>query len=103
MKRKKYDILIIGGGAAGLSAAIAAGREWKKGSISIGIIDRLPKTGKKLLATGNGRCNLSNADLSTDRYHGSCKSLLKKTVTFSVPPLLLDVYRRCFRFNGRRC
>lgn len=85
MKRKKFDILIIGGGAAGLSAAIAAGREWKKGSISIGIIDRMPKTGKKLLATGNGRCNLSNADLSTDRYHGSCKSLLKKTETFSVP------------------
>lgn len=85
MKRKKFDILIIGGGAAGLSAAIAAGREWKKGSISIGIIDRMPKTGKKLLATGNGRCNLSNADLSSDRYHGSCKSLLKKTETFSVP------------------
>lgn len=85
MKRKKFDILIIGGGAAGLSAAIAAGREWKKGSISIGIIDRMPKTGKKLLATGNGRCNLSNTDLSPQRYHGSCKPMLAKTCNFSVP------------------
>ena len=51
-----YDICIIGGGASGLTAAIAAGRA----GASVLIAESLPKTGKKILATGNGRCNLSN-------------------------------------------
>ncbi len=79
---KRYDIAVIGGGAAGYAAAITAKRT-KKG-ISVGIIERLPKTGKKILATGNGRCNLSNADLSPDRYTGSCKKLIDITNGFSV-------------------
>lgn len=51
-----YDICIIGGGASGLTAAIAAGRA----GASVLIAERLPQIGKKILATGNGRCNLSN-------------------------------------------
>jgi len=52
------DICIIGGGAAGLAAAIAAHR--KNPSAKIIIIEKKEKLGKKLLATGNGRCNLTN-------------------------------------------
>ena len=81
--KKRYDIAIIGGGAAGLAAAISAKRTSR--GLSVGIIERLPKVGKKILATGNGRCNLSNSDLSSDRYHGSCKKLLELTNRFSVP------------------
>ena len=51
-----YDICIIGGGASGLTAAIAAGRA----GASVLIAESLPKTGKKILVTGNGHCNLSN-------------------------------------------
>ncbi len=40
------------------------------------ILERLPKTGKKLLATGNGKCNLSNENLSADCYHGSVKNVM---------------------------
>lgn len=80
---KRFDIAIIGGGAAGLAAAISAKRTY--GYASVGIIERLPKTGKKILATGNGRCNLSNADLHPDRYHGSCKKLLSVTGTVDIP------------------
>lgn len=80
---KRYDIAIIGGGAAGLAAAISARRTGH--GLSVGIIERLPKVGKKILATGNGRCNLSNTDISPDRYHGSCKKLLRSTNGFSVP------------------
>lgn len=79
---KRFDIAVIGGGAAGYAAAINARR--KNSGISVGIIERLPKTGKKILATGNGRCNLSNADLSPDRYTGSCRKFLNFTRTFSV-------------------
>lgn len=80
---KRYDIAIIGGGAAGLAAAISARRTGH--GLSVGIIERLPKVGKKILATGNGRCNLSNTDISPDRYHGSCKKLLRSTNGFAVP------------------
>ena len=51
-----YDVCIIGGGASGLAAAIAAGR----GSDQVSVIERMDKTGKKILATGNGKCNLTN-------------------------------------------
>ena len=54
-----YDICIIGGGASGLTAAIAAGRA----GASVLITERLPQIGKKILATGNGRCNLSNRQI----------------------------------------
>jgi len=70
---------IIGGGAAGLMAAISAARTWQRHSagrpadsrIPVLIIEKLDRVGKKLLTTGNGRCNLSNTDLSPDHYHGS--------------------------------
>jgi predicted Rossmann fold flavoprotein len=60
-----HDILVIGGGAAGIAAAIASTDMGK----DTAIIEGSDRIGKKLLATGNGRCNISNIDLSPDRYH----------------------------------
>ena len=79
---KRVDIAVIGGGAAGLAAAISAKRT--NGKASVAVIERLPKVGKKILATGNGRCNLSNADLSEDHYHGTNRDLAMITSGFSV-------------------
>ena len=62
------DLLIIGGGAAGLVAAITAKRENE--SLSVAIIEGLDRVGKKLITTGNGRCNISNTDDSLSRFHG---------------------------------
>ena len=61
------DIAIIGGGAAGLMCGCIAGRKGG-GALNIVIFERNAKTGKKLLATGNGRCNLSNAAVSESSY-----------------------------------
>ncbi len=63
-----YDILIIGGGASGIIAAITAKTE--NPALEIAILEKLPRVGKKILATGNGRCNLLNSDSSLDRFHG---------------------------------
>lgn len=57
-----YDICIIGAGASGMAAAICAGRL----GASIALLERMSKPGKKILVTGNGRCNLSNEALSSD-------------------------------------
>ena len=54
------EILILGGGASGLAAAIGAAQTGGKG-VRVTLVDQNPAPGKKLLATGNGRCNLDNA------------------------------------------
>lgn len=55
-------LLVIGGGAAGLTAAIEAARAFRRADMPgrVTLLERLPRVGKKLLATGNGRCNLTN-------------------------------------------
>lgn len=60
-----YDVLVIGGGASGLAAAITAARADK----SVCIVERDVACGLKLLATGNGRCNLSNESIDPQRYN----------------------------------
>ena len=60
----RYDIAIIGGGAAGLAAAISYLR--REGHGRLIVVEANDVCGKKLLATGNGRCNISN--LSADGY-----------------------------------
>ena len=60
-----YDVLVIGGGASGLAAAITAARVGK----SVCIVERDVACGLKLLATGNGRCNLSNESIDPQRYN----------------------------------
>ena len=61
------DIGIIGGGASGLAAALAA-RESLANSVTV--FERQNRVGRKLLATGNGRCNLTNRGAAPDNYHG---------------------------------
>ena len=75
--KKRFDLTIIGGGAAGLACAVSAA---EKGCKSIAVIDRMNRIGKKLLVTGNGRCNLSSRNISEEFYHGSfnVKSVLEE-------------------------
>ena len=65
---RKTDIAVIGGGAAGLIAAITAKR--KNTNLSVTLIEGLDRVGKKLITTGNGRCNITNLDLSLSHFHG---------------------------------
>lgn len=60
------EIAIIGGGASGLVAAVVAARS----GAHVTVLERMQRVGKKLLATGNGRCNLSNRQLDVSHYHG---------------------------------
>ncbi len=61
-------IAIIGGGASGLCCAIAAARKAKGKDIEITICEAKERVGKKILATGNGRCNMFNAYAKADDY-----------------------------------
>ena len=66
--RNNYDIAIIGGGASGIIAAITAAR--KNSELKIGVFEKNARVGKKILSTGNGRCNLTNQDQNPAHYHG---------------------------------
>lgn len=59
-----YDIVIIGGGASGLAAAISGARAGAR----VCVLERDVEAGLSILATGNGRCNISNAKLDARRY-----------------------------------
>ncbi len=70
------QIAIIGGGAAGLAAAaLSAARTDPKAEITV--LEGLDRVGKKILSTGNGRCNLTNSDLANAHYHSSQPELLE--------------------------
>ncbi len=60
------DVAVIGGGAAGLMASIAAARQGAKTVI----IEHMDRVGKKILATGNGKCNYTNALQGVSYYRG---------------------------------
>ena len=74
------DCVILGGGAGGLCAAAALGRR----GLRVTVVERLPRVGKKLLATGNGRCNLSNLDMQPSHY-GKAAPFVER-VYAAVPP-----------------
>ena len=71
------EVVIIGGGASGLTAAITAARNGKK----VTILERNNKCGKKILITGNGRCNFWNEDNDISHFHSSTPSLIKNFIT----------------------
>lgn len=63
-----YDVCIVGGGAAGMSAAITAARAGKR----VFLVEKNAKLGRKLYATGNGRCNITNEAMDYSYvYHSS--------------------------------
>ena len=71
-------IAVIGGGASGMMAAISAAGQ----GAHVTLFERQARVGRKLAATGNGRCNLSNSHVDPSHYHGEeiefCRSVLKQ-------------------------
>ena len=63
----QYDTMIIGGGASGLMAACALSRKGRR----VIVLESQARVGRKLLSTGNGRCNLTNRNACPGDYHGS--------------------------------
>ena len=87
---KHHRILIIGGGAAGLSAAIRAAQTDPGAQITI--LEKLDRIGKKLLATGNGRCNLSNECILPEHYHTQEPTRLKQLLAQMDTARTLDFF-----------
>lgn len=74
-----YDIAVIGGGASGLVSAIAAA-DCTDNAARICVLDRMDRVGKKLLSTGNGKCNLANTDDRLDFFYGKNRPLIAQVL-----------------------
>ena len=75
---RRYDVVIIGGGAAGLMCAIEAGKRGRR----VLVIERNGQIGKKILISGGGRCNFTNLHVSPENFLSAnrhfCKSALAR-------------------------
>ncbi|MGN0361982.1 MAG: NAD(P)/FAD-dependent oxidoreductase [Bilifractor sp.] len=67
-------VIVIGAGASGLMAAITAAGL----GASVTVLEQNDRPGRKILATGNGKCNLTNLDMSPDHYRGGNSALTEK-------------------------
>lgn len=83
---KKYDVIIIGAGAAGLSAARAALSINRK----VLILDMGDKPARKVLVSGGGRCNFTNMAVSADRYFGKNPDFVRSVLARVKPTDILD-------------
>lgn len=83
-KVKYYDLLVIGGGAAGMVAAITGARNNKR----VAIIEKLDKLGKKILATGNGKCNFTHENITPEFYNTETMFMQTVLDKFSVEDCL---------------
>jgi predicted Rossmann fold flavoprotein len=86
--RDRVDVAVVGGGAAGLIAAIGAARR----RASVAILERLPRPGKKLLATGGGRCNLLNDGLSAEAFTSTDHALVGSVLARFGPDAIRDFF-----------
>jgi predicted Rossmann fold flavoprotein len=81
-----YDIAVIGAGAAGLMAAIAAGRSAHERGVPLRIaaIDSAKRIGAKILISGGGRCNVTNEVVTAKDFNGTRNGIAKVLRTFDV-------------------
>lgn len=77
MKSSKH-VIVVGGGAAGMVAAISVRRVIS----DVTLIERNPRVGKKILATGNGRCNYTNTNSECAYYYGGNPGFVQDALSF---------------------
>ena len=76
-KRDRARVAVIGGGASGLVCAT----ECARAGLEVMLFEQKDRCGKKILASGNGRCNITNTDLHASSYYGGCETMLKEVLT----------------------
>ena len=89
---------IIGGGASGMAAALAAAENPENRVL---LFERQARLGRKLQATGNGRCNLSNIHASERGYHGQASDFVQPAITRFDPEQTLAWFRSLGLFTVR--
>ena len=79
---------VIGGGASGLTAAIFAAHS----GAQVTLFEKQNRTGRKISASGNGRCNITNSDITPWKYHGKNPSFAEKVLSEFSPQDTSDFF-----------
>ena len=87
---------IIGGGASGMAAALAAA---ENPAVQVVLLERQARLGRKLLATGNGRCNLTNLHAGSRGYHGTDAAFANAAIASFTPDATLSWFRKLGLFT----
>ena len=103
---EQADIAVVGGGASGMMAALSAVREaGRTGSRpAVVLLERNPRVGKKLLLTGNGRCNLTNRNAGPEHYRGDpgARALLDRFPPERIVSRFRELGLLCRELDGGR-
>jgi predicted Rossmann fold flavoprotein len=90
MEKQMFKVGVIGGGAAGMMAALSASRILSAGDVVL--LEKNPMLGRKILATGNGRCNFSNRGCSWKDYGGKDLSLVRHAFEHLSPAQTVELF-----------
>ncbi len=85
----EINVLVIGGGAAGVMAAIEASRE----GASVVIIEHIDKPLKKILSTGNGKCNFTNSHMDVDCFRGKNNAFVVEALKAFSSDMLISFFK----------
>ena len=104
---KQVEIAVVGGGASGLMAAASAASFCARGghAARVAVLEKNDRVGKKLLATGNGRCNLTNLHAEASRYHGDtgrCAQVLREYPSQKILDVFAGIGLFCRELEGGR-
>lgn len=83
------QIIVVGGGASGMTAAIAAANTGAK----VHILEQMNRVGKKILATGNGRCNFSNLHICNEYYQSQYPDFVASVISSYSTDVILDFFK----------
>ena len=90
MSKNSFDVLILGAGAAGLMAAIEAGRRGRR----VAVLERAERPGKKILISGGGRCNFTNLHTRPDNFLSANPHFAKSALARYTPADFIRLVER---------
>ena len=90
MSQSSFDVAILGGGAAGLMAAIEAGRRGRR----VVVLERADRPGKKILISGGGRCNFTNLHTGPDNFLSANPHFAKSALARYTPADFIRLVER---------
>ena len=86
----KFDLIIIGGGAAGLFCAIAAGKRGRK----VLVVEHNAEVGRKIIVSGGGRCNFTNRDVKPENFVSKNRHFCKSALARYTPQNFIELVKK---------
>src|SRR5208337_3933224 len=87
---QKFDVLVIGGGAAGLLCAIEAGKRGRR----VAVLEHADRIGKKILISGGGRCNFTNIHCTPENFFSANPHFAKSALSRFTPDDFLALVKK---------